>query len=547
MAAAVALDDITDLEQLRAAAKRIQKDAIEFARYKERCRELESLLLLKEERIAELLRERWGRSSERLTAGEKNRQTDLFDEIETTVKEESEQAAATSVKGHMRKRGKRARLPADLPRIETIIDIAEADKVCGCGATLEKIGEDVSEKLAVVPARFIALRTIRLRYACRRCGGTENEPEQPVVVAPPPPSILPKTNATPSLLATIATWKFQDALPLHRQEHVFARHGIELGRATMSRWMIGVAQRCAPIVEAIERHIRSGPMIGMDETPTLVFGEPGRENTATSYMWLARGGPPGKTAIRFLYRPTRSSSVPKEFLSGYSGVLQTDGLEAYETALRVLAAGGRSEIVHVGCMTHARRMFVKADRSGKIPTSAKTALSYFKDLYAIEKEATDAKLDDAERAALRRAKALPVLIEFKKWMDSRRLEVPPESLIGNALGYTLGQWEKLTRYIDYGFVPIDNNLVENAVRPFVIGRKNFMFSGSPDGADASAALYSIIETAKLNGHEPFYYLYYLFSRLPYAKDENEITALLPFNVERKEVHDFAVANWLGMG
>jgi transposase len=236
--------------------------------------------------------------------------------------------------------------------------------------------------------------------------------------------------------------------------------------------------------------------------------------------------------------------VPKEFLSGYAGVLQTDGLEAYETALSSLKAEGTDGIIHVGCMTHARRMFIKADRSGKVPTSAKTALGYFKKLYAVEREATDAKLNEAERAASRREKALPILDEFKAWMDQRQLEVPPESLIGKAISYTLGQWGKLIRYIDYGFVPIDNNLVENAVRPFVIGRKNFMFSGSPDGADASAALYSIIETAKLNGHEPFFYLYYLFSKLPNATDEAAIAALLPFNVERKTVHEFAVTNWV---
>lgn len=531
------LEDIKDIETLRAIA-------IQFT---ERVRELENTLLLKEEYIAELLRERWGRSSEKLTAGEKDKQADLFDEIETTAKEAHDEAESLPVKNHKRQRGKRARLPAELPRIETVIDIDETEKVCGCGASLVKIGEDASEKLEVIPARFIVRRTVRPRYACPCCGGTENEPERPVAVAPLPPAILPKTNATPSLLATIATWKFQDALPLHRQERIFARHGIDLGRATMSRWMLSLADRCEPIIDMIDLHIRSGPMIGMDETPTQVLGEPGRENTATSYMWLARGGPPGKLAVRFLYRPTRSSSVPKEFLRGYKGVLQTDGLEAYGAALRALKAEGAGDIVHVGCMTHARRMFIKADRSGKVAASAKTALSYIKKLYAVERKADQAGMNDGERVGLRREEALPVLVEFKAWLDSRRGEVPPESLIGKAISYTLGQWEKLIRYIDYGFVPIDNNLVENAVRPFVIGRKNYLLHGSPDGADASAALYSIIETAKVNGHEPFFYLYYLFSKLPYATDKVAIAALLPFNVSRKDVLDFAATNWARLG
>lgn len=543
MDATVTIDNITDLEQLRTVAK---KSSVDIQIANDRIRELENKLLLKEERIAELMRERWGRSSERLTGGEKSTQGDLFDEIETVARQEKSESDSVPVKNHIRKRGKRARLPESLPRIETIVDIDETEKVCPCGTALVKIGEDTSEKLEVIPARFVVRRTVRPRYACPCCGGTENEPEPPVSVAQNPPSILPKTNATPSLLATIATWKFQDALPLHRQERIFARHGICLGRATMSRWMMDVADRCKPIIQELENHIRSGPLIGMDETPTQVLGETDRANTSSSYMWLARGGSPGKMAIRFFYHPTRAASVPKHFLSGYSGVLQTDGFESYDAALRSLAAEGNDTIVHAGCMTHARRMFIKADRSGKVPTSAKIALRYFKTLYAIEREASETNLDDEQRTILRKEKSLPVLIEFRLWLESRRSEVPPESLIGKAISYTLGQWPKLIRYVDYGYVPIDNNLVENAVRPFVIGRKNFMFSGSPDGAFASAMLYSIIETAKINGHEPFFYLYYLFSLLPYAKDPASVSALLPFNVAKKTVYDYAATHWLAL-
>jgi len=544
------LDAITDIETLRAVATHVLRShSEELVHYKERCRALEHKLILKEERIAELLRERWCRSSERLTASEKDaKQIDLFNEIEQIAETEkqNQEKESVPVKSHTRARGKREALPEDLPRIETIIDIDETEKTCGCGAALVRIGEDTSEKLEMIPARFVVRRTVRPRYACPCCGGTENEPERPVAVAPVPPSILPKTFATPSLLATIATWKFQDALPLYRQEQVFSRHGIDLGRATMSRWMLMLAEKCKPIINLLDAHIRSGPLIGMDETPTQVLGEEDRADTATSYMWLARGGPPGKTAVRFMYHPTRSSSVPKEFLRTYNGVLQTDGYEAYDATVRSFLAEGNDGIVHVGCMTHARRMFIKADRSGKTATSAKKALAYFKKLYAIEREASEKNLDDASRVLLRREKSVPILDEFKNWLDTRKTEVPPESLIGKAIGYTLGQWDKLIRYIDYGFVPIDNNLVENAVRPFVIGRKNYLFHGSPTGADASASLYSIIETAKINGHEPFYYLYYLFSKLPFVKNDADYRALLPFNVSRKEIHSFAIENWLAL-
>jgi transposase len=342
-------------------------------------------------------------------------------------------------------------------------------------------------------------------------------------------------------MASIVTWKFQDALPLYRQEKIFSRHGIELPRATLSRWVVDLGKRCQAIVEGIHAHIRAGPMIGMDETPVQVLKEENRADTSLSYMWVARGGTPGKTAIAFSYHPTRSASVPKEYLSSYTGILQSDGYEAYDAAIK------DRPIVHVGCMVHARRLFVNADKAGKIPTSAKTALDYFKRLYAVEREASERNLDANGRSALRKEKALPILIEFKVFLDERSTTVPPESLIGKAIAYSQRQWEKLVRYVDYGMVPIDNNLLENAIRPFVVGRKNFLFSGSPDGASSSAALYTIIETAKANGHEPFHYLYYLFSLLPSAQDSESIQALLPFNCSPAEVRSFVAHHWLGLG
>jgi len=538
------IEDIQDIEALRTIAKdrTIQFEALK-KKFEEETRRLNMQLLLKDERIAGLIRDAWARSSEKLTKGEARGQASLFDEAETAVREEAVAGAesGTTIKEHVRKRGKRAPLPAELPRVEETIDISEEEKICGCGAELAKIGEDVSEKLEVIPMRFQVRRTIRPRYACSCCGGTENEPEQPVLVAPVPPSIIPKSNATPSLLASIATWKFQDALPLYRQERIFSRHGIELSRATLSRWILELGDRCAPIVEGIEAHIRAGPMIGMDETPIQVLKEKNRADTSLSYMWVARGGTAGKTGISFTYRPGRSAEAPKEFLATYEGVLQTDGYQAYDAAVK------DRPIVLVGCMAHARRQFIKADKSGKIPTSAKAALDHFRKLYAVEREATERGLDADGRRALRQEKARPILSELKAFLDERSVEVPPESLIGQAISYTLGQWEKLARYADYGFVPIDNNLLENAIRPFVIGRKNFLFSGSPDGAESSAALYTIIETAKANGHEPFQYLYFLFSRLPYAKDAASIASLLPFNCTPAEARTYVAHNWLGVG
>jgi transposase len=534
MGALADIKNASDIETLRALAISLQNDIVN----------LKMELLLRDERIAELVRDAFARTSEKLSRGEHANEPTLFDEAEYVVREEErvklEGGAVIVVASHLRRRGKRARLPENLPRIEEIIDLPDDQKFCSCGAPLVKIGEDVSEKLEVIPMQFRVRKTIRPRYACSAGGKEHGEAAREVIVAPAPPAILPKTNATPSLLATIATWKFQDALPLFRQERIFDRHGIELTRATMSRWILDLGEKCRPVVEGIEQLIRAGPFMGMDETPTQVFGEEGRPDIRTSYMWVARGGIAEKKGVVFRYHPERSEKLPAEFLAGYEGILQSDGYDVYD---KVVKGTG---IVHVGCMAHARRRFIKAKKSGKVSCSADAAIAFIKQLYKVEREADELKLSDMERVAYRKKEAVPILEAFRAWCEEKSMAVPPESLIGKAVSYTLNQWDKLIRYIDYGFVSPDNNQLENAVRPFVIGRKNFLFSGSPGGATASARLYSIIETAKANGHEPFQYLYYLFSLLPSASTQEEIGRLLPFNVSPATVRAFVSANWLGV-
>jgi transposase len=534
MGAPTTIEKTTDIEALRALALHLQNDVVT----------LKMQLLLRDERIAELVRDAFARTSEKLSRGEQSGEPTLFDEAEYVVREaksaKPEEEALTMVASHVRRRGKRARLPENLPRIEEIIDIPEESKFCSCGAPLIRIGEDSSEKLEVIPMQFRVRKTIRPRYACSANGKEHGEASGHVIVAPVPPAILPKTNTTPSLLATIVTWKFQDALPLFRQEKIFSRHGIELTRATTSRWILDLGEKCRPIAEGIEALIRAGPFMGMDETPTQVFGEEGRPDIRTSYMWVARGGIAEKKGVVFRYHPERSDKLPAEFLAGYEGVLQSDGYDVYDKVVKGTA------IIHVGCMAHARRRFIKAKKSGKVLSSADTAIDYIKQLYKIEREADELKLSDDQRVVYRKEKAVPILTAFHAWCEEKSMLVPPESLIGKAVSYTLSQWNKLIRYIDYGFVSPDNNMLENAIRPFVIGRKNFMFSGSPAGAVASARLYSIIETAKANGHEPFQYLYYLFSLLPTARTQAETDALLPFNVSPDPVRAFVSANWLGV-
>jgi len=283
-------------------------------------------------------------------------------------------------------------------------------------------------------------------------------------------------------------------------------------------------------MELLYERLHSGPLINIDETPLQVLKEAGRANTTKSYMWVFRGGPPEKPVIVYRYSPTRSGEIPKEVLQGYRGYCQTDAFSGYN-GLESAIPG----IILVGCFAHVRRNFVKViDARGKAAAknktgSAEVALDYIGRLYRIEKIARQRGLSPEEIVSVRRKQALPVLDEFKAWMDKRINQTPPKGLVGQALSYAITQWPRLIRYLENSHITPDNNLAENAIRPFVIGRKNWLFAGSPSGADAAATLYSLIETAKVCGLDPYHYLRTLFEKLPYASTEAEYSALLPQN------------------
>ena len=460
--------------------------------------------------------------------GEGGAQLHLFNEAEALAEEKAKQTAVT-VPEHTRQRPKRKPLPEGLPRIEVLHDIEESEKVCACGAERSRIGEDVCEKLDIIPAKIQVIRHIRPKYACKSCEGVEAEGPT-VKIAPPPPQIIPKGIATPGLLAHVAVSKYADALPLYRQEKIFERSGIEISRSTMAGWMVMVAKSCSPIMDLLYKGLLAGPLINIDETPVQVLKEPGRANTTKSYMWVFRGGRPDKPVILYRYSTTRSGEIPREVLQGYRGYCQTDAFSAYDGLEE--AIGG---IVLVGCFVHARRNFVKViDARGKGAKnktgSAEVALSYIAKLYKIEKEVRAVELSTSEMEQLRKQRAEPVLEEFKAWLETRKDRTPPKGLLGKAINYTLSHWSKLIRYLENGHITPDNNAAENAIRPFVVGRKNWLFAGSPNGADAAATLYSLIETAKACGLDPYQYLRLLFEKIPYASTEADYMALLPQNI-----------------
>lgn len=482
------------------------------------------------ERVRLLYAKLFGKKSEKRVGDEPSPQLLLFDMPEPAEIEPAQEDV--QVEAHARRKRGRKPLPADLPRVDVIHDIGESDKICGCGAGLSKIGEEVSEKLDIIPASIQVIRHIRPKYACKRCEGLETEGPT-VKIAAPPKQIIAKGIATAGLLAHILTAKFCDALPFYRQEKQFTRLGAEIGRATMCNWAMQAAEACQPVLELLYRETRSGPLINIDETTVQILAEPGRAPTTKSYMWIVRGGPPGKPGVCYHYAPSRAGAVAKALLKDYSGVVQTDGYSGYDFLDQ------QPGVCHAGCLAHVRRKFDEARKGrGKGVTKAGSvdvALNYIGKIYGVEKEAKRSQLAPELLLEKRREQAKPLFDEFYLWLCKKATQVMPKSLLGVAISYTLNQWDKLLVYLEYPEMTPDNNLAENAIRPFVVGRKNWIFSGTPQGAQASADLYSLIETAKANGLEPYRYLRYLFEKLPFAESVDDYEALLPMRLRPEDV------------
>jgi len=474
--------------------------------------------------------QRFGSKSEKIPA----EQGRLFNEAERDAGEASEAGegepieAEIEVSAHTRRSRGRRPLPGFLPVEEHLHDLAEAEKICAHDAAhrLVEIGRETTDQLKFIPATVAIVRHIRPKYACPVC-------KEGVRIAPMPKLPIPKSLATPSLLAHVAMSKYVDALPLYRQEKIFARLGVDLSRGTLASWMVKMGELVEPLVARIRDEIRSGPFVQADETPFQVLKEPGKSAQSGSYLWALRGGDPAHPLLYYEYDPSRSAEVPKRLLRGFQGFLQTDGYEGY-TAL-----GAEPGVVHVGCWAHARRKFDEALRGqGKSKKGAKRtakesrarqALSQIQALYRIERELRDASAE--ERYHVRQQQTKPLLEKLRVWLDASLDSVPPQSLTGKALHYLHSQWPKLVRVLDNGRIPLDTNLVENAIRPFVLGRKNWLFADTVAGARASANLYSLIETAKANRIEPGRYLAHLFEVLPTLTTPDQLDELLPQNLD----------------
>lgn len=491
--------------------------------------QLEKRNTLLQEQLNLALARRYAASSEKISPD----QIRLFDEAENDIDaSESEDEATlnedandTVVAAHTRKKKTgRKGLPETLVRVNNVHELDEQDRLCEHdGKRLNEIGEVISEQLDIIPAKIQVIRHIRKKYACE-CGKC-------IKTAPMPAQPIPKSLAAPGLLAHITVSKYQDALPLYRQEQILQRIGVDIPRATLANWMIQSGQLIQPVINLLRDRLLSYDILHMDETTVQVLDEPGKKAQSKSYLWVQRGGPPDKPVILFDYDAGRSQRVPLRLLDGFNGTIQTDGYAGYNAVVE------QNKLTHLGCWAHARRKFteaVKAQGKGKNKKTGKAqrGLAFIQKLYKIEKTLLGLSAED--RLTERQQQSQPLLKKLKHWLDESITTVPPQSAVGKALHYLNNEWDKLVRYTKDGRYLMDNNLAENAIRPFVIGRKNWLFSQSVKGVKASANLYSLIETAKANGLEPYSYLRVLLAKLPQATTVDEIESLLPGNITLEE-------------
>jgi len=487
--------------------------------------------------------QRFGPKSERSGSS----QLGFFNEAETTLDEqdqsvgEESEADSIEVPAHRRrKRGGRRPLPDHLPRVEVLRDLDECEKVCRHDPShaFSRIGEERAERIVYRPAELFVEVEIRPKYACGTC-------KDGVACQKPSPQPIPKSLATASLLAQIVTAKYVDGLPLYRQEKIFERIGIELSRTTMAAWVIRMGEQVGPILDLVLEKIRRGDHVLADETPFQVLKETGKRATSTSYLWALRGGDPEHPLLYYAYAPSRSGEVAEGLLEGFQGFLQTDGYKGYDRF------NDKAGVVHVGCFAHARRKFDEALRGqggvgkNKKKSAAKQntkhsvarqGLTRINDLYKTERSYAEVNAEASieQRSLLRKEKLAPQLEALREWTLASKDRVPPESLSGKAIFYLDSQWPKLIRVLDDARLPLDTNAVERAIRPFVIGRRNWLFADTPRGATASARLYSLVETAKANGVEPWAYLEAVFAALPRAQSPSDFEALLPWRIELPE-------------
>lgn len=462
-------------------------------------------------------------------------QPELFEEFTTEVLEEI--LEELTVPEHKRKKVGRKPIDESIPRQEIIHDIPEEDKICACGCDMVKISEETSERLQVVPEKVYVEKHVRPKYACRNCEGSGDEDKPVFRVAPAPPSLIPGSIMTGGLLSYILINKFCDYLPFYRQEKKFERFGAPISRQNMSNWTIKSYRVLKELNKLMKEKLKSGSFIQMDETTVQVHGEDGKADSSNSYIWVTKGGPPEFHIALYEYDRSRSSKYIRDFVEDYSGFLQSDGYQGYDSVLK-----SNNQVTHVGCLAHARRKIYDAYKADKKLKQSNAVINKIQKIYSTEKKLRAKGLTSEQFLEERIKLVTPLLDDLKKWLDKKVMILRPTSHLGKAILYTLGQWDKIVQYLECPYLTPDNNAAERTVKPFVMGRKNFLFAGSTEGADAMCFYYSLIETAKLNGINPYAYLRWVFEQAPLLTDDQSIESLAPWNIKVEDINKIMLPN-----
>ncbi len=458
--------------------------------------------------LAILKRHKYAQRSEQMN----DLQASLLDELVegdlAAIEIELAELTVVDAPAQAKKQPKRAPLPAELPR--TLIHHEPENTQCNCGCQLKRIGEDVSEKLDYVPGEFTVERHIRGKWACAQC--------ETLIQAPVPAQVIDKGIPTAGLLAQVLVAKYSDHLPLYRQERIFARAGFAIPRSTLAEWVGACGLHLQPLVDALRSTLLEHSVLHADETPVSMLA-PGKKKTHKAYVWAYCTTPfSDLKAVVYNFAPTRAGEHARNLLGDWKGKLVCDDYSGYK-------AGFGNGITEIGCMAHARRKFYNLHEANQSALAAQ-ALEYIGQLYMVERETKDLPPD--KRHAIRHEKARPIADALHQWMLIHRQKVPDGSGTARALDYSLKRWTALTRYLDDGAVPIDNNWVENQIRPWALGRSNWLFAGSLRSGQRAAAVMTLIQSAKLNGHDPYAYLKDVLTRLPTQKN-SAIDELLPHN------------------
>jgi transposase len=468
--------------------------------------------------LERLLRQRFGRSSEKIDPDQLLLfAADILAELDAPPATEPLPAPAAdapptpapAVKPKRKGHGRRP-LPDHLPRHPVLHDVPLDQRACpDCGCQRQPIGEEVREQLDYIPASLVVIKHIRPKYACKQCQAN-------VVIADRLPEPIEKGLPGPGLLAHVIVSKYSDHLPLYRQERILARQGVVISRQTMCGWMATCAALLKPIYDAMVKAVLQSKAIQTDDTPVDVL-DPGREGTRKSRIWIAIGDRDHRYWV-FDFTPDRSGDGPARFFKGYKGYLQADAYSGYDALFK------SGDIIEVGCWAHARRKFYEARTTD--PQHSHRALAYIRRLYAVEADAKERKLDDDARRTLRQQLSLPILLELFAWLEGVRAQVLPKSPMGEAIGYALNHKAALLRYTEHGFLEIDNNASERGEKTIALGRKNWLFFGSEGGGATAAILFSLTESCKNLGIDPWAYLRDVLDRVS-THPASRIDELLP--------------------